>query len=449
MAGRPASPPAVAVAYSAGRDSTALLHATACAARSLGLRVAALHVHHGLSTQADAWLAHAYAQCAAWAQAGLPVELLVRRVQLRRGGSVEARAREARYAALAAMAQECGADIVLLAHHQRDQAETFLLQALRGAGAAGLAAMPRSIVRDGLTWARPWLDRPREAIEAYVSAQGLSYVDDDSNTDDRFARNRLRLRVWPALEQAFPDAQTTLADAAARAQDAAQILGDVAQADLQTLGVDLAAPSRTAFPLRAAQALGVARLRNALRVWFNATARKAMPPSLLERVVQEGADTHAAHWPAPGGVLRLYRGTLRFEAAPIRGHSGPAMQPEPEAELSIRRAGRYRLPGWGGTLEVTRVPQGGVALSGLAACSLRARRGAEQFQSHAQGMPRALKKQFQAAGVPAWAREGPLVYSGGHLVFVPGLGLDARALAEPGQPQVTLSWVPAVHSPAD
>ena len=156
-------PPAVAVAASGGRDSTALLHATARAARDLGLEVHALHVHHGLVADADAWLERLEAQCRRWRAAGLPVHFHSTRLDGRpaRGESVEAWARRERYQALAAMARHAGCALVLLAHHRRDQAETFLLQALRGAGPAGLAAMPRRAERAGLTWARPWLAQPR------------------------------------------------------------------------------------------------------------------------------------------------------------------------------------------------------------------------------------------------------------------------------------------------
>ncbi len=113
------------------------------------------------------------------------------------------------------MAIEGGVDLVLLGHHRRDQAETLLLQALRGGGVAALSAMPKSVRRDGVTWARPWLEQPREAIEAYLRRHRLRWIDDDSNDDDRFARNRLRRRVWPALADAFTDAEGALAAAAA------------------------------------------------------------------------------------------------------------------------------------------------------------------------------------------------------------------------------------------
>jgi tRNA(Ile)-lysidine synthase len=205
----------VAVACSGGRDSLALLHATAVAARGEGLDAVALHIHHGLLPEADAWFDHVESMCRRWASEGLPVRFIGRRLTARprRGESVEAWAREARYAALTDMAREAGAGLVLLGHHRKDQAETFLLQALRGAGVAGLSAMPACIERDGLVWQRPWLDVPRAHIEQYVQQCGLESVEDPSNTDPRFARNRLREAVWPALAAAFPDADVALAGA--------------------------------------------------------------------------------------------------------------------------------------------------------------------------------------------------------------------------------------------
>lgn len=172
--------PRVAVAVSGGRDSTALLHCTVRTAAALGVGVVALHVHHGLMPAADAWLAQVQAQCRRWG-----VAFCSRRLQTHppRGASVEAWARAERYRALAEMAREARCSIVLLAHHRRDQAETWLLQALRGGGPAGLSAMPQEAVREGITWARPWLAQPRAAIEAYVRRHRLKHVEDDSNAD--------------------------------------------------------------------------------------------------------------------------------------------------------------------------------------------------------------------------------------------------------------------------
>jgi tRNA(Ile)-lysidine synthase len=391
-----------------------------------------LHVHHGLSPHADAWLAHCEAQCKRWARRGLPVTFVAHRLTLvpPAGDSVEAWARQARYAALRAMALAHSAPIVLLAHHQRDQAETLLLQALRGAGTAGLSGMPRSVVRDGIEWARPWLDQPRAVIDAYVRKHRLKHIEDDSNVDPRFARNRLRLQVWPALSAAFPQAEATLATAAMWVQEAHAALDELAQSDL--VHVTDAKGLRVADWL----ALSPARRSNALRAWLKQQGVDATA-SLVTRLLDELPRRRSARWPTASAELRVYRGVLRCESRAV-----DAIAPAREPTLSVRDTGVYELPGWSGALHVDAVPEMGVPLAWLAHLALRERSGGEQFQAGIGRPPRSLKKQYQGAGVPMWARTGPLVYSGGQLVFVPGLGLDARVVGLPGQPMVALRWVP-------
>jgi tRNA(Ile)-lysidine synthase len=431
-----ADPPCVAVAASGGRDSTALLHATACAAQALGLRVLALHVHHGLLPEADAWVEHLQRQCDDWARQGLPVQLRWCRLEgwPGRGESVEAWARRERYAALSRMAREAGAELVLLAHHRRDQAETFLLQALRSGGVAGLASMPRQAERDGLQWVRPWLQHSAEAIEAYVQAHGLSHVQDPSNADHGFARNRLRHRVMPALNAAFPQAEQALGAAARQAQQARECLQALAEIDL------VAVAEGDELRLAALAALPPARQMNLLRHWLLQRCGRGPSDTLLQRLMHELPGDAPASWPAGDHVLHRYRGRLRCELA------GQGAQPPSATDmesLSMTGPGRRRLEVWAGWLEVRTVTEGGVAPARLQACQARTRRGGEQFQLTAGGMPRSLKKQYQAAGVPAWHRGGPLLWTeDGQLIFVPGLGVDARLWAAPGEPQLGLAWVP-------
>jgi len=427
--------PVVAVAYSGGRDSTALLHASLVVAREIGAQVHALHVHHGLQAAADAWLEHCESQCARWAKRGLPVVFHAERLMLspRRGESVEAVARAVRYAALGRMARAAGCDLVLLAHHRRDQAETFVLQALRGAGPAGLAAMPRVIEREGITWARPWLDRPREAIEAYVRRHRLRHVDDGSNEDARFARNRLRLSVWPSLLEAFADAESTLADAARQAAHAAALADEVARADLATC-VD----ERGMLELHAWSALTPARARNALRTWLRDGSARAPAAALVDTLCRELPRGRAVgSWSIDAASrVERYRGRLRVVAL-------AAAAPERETQLKISRAGRCLLPSWGGAIVARRVAEGGLPLSTLAAIELRERSGGERFQLGANRPPRMLKKQFQSLGIAASERDAPLLFdSAGRLLFVAGLGIDARAVAAPGEPQFDLRWEP-------
>lgn len=437
------TPPVVAVAYSGGRDSTALLHVTSRLARQAGgLRVLALHVHHGLQAAADEWLSHCQLQCEAWAAQGLPVSLDWAHLALdpQPGHSIEALARQGRYRALASLASKHGASLVLLAHHRRDQAETFLLQALRGAGVDGLSAMPRLAARNGITWARPWLAQPREAIEHYVAQHALTHIDDDSNADGRYGRNRLRLQVWPALTAAFAQAEVTLSAAAARAQDASACAADLACIDLAQVG------EGDGLNVSALLTLVPARRRNVLRHWYEGRLGHPMPATLALRVADELTPDAPGTWPLPvrqGGALRSYRN--RLEACPAMathdGSTGSTGSDGAEAS-GFDAAGRWPLPRWGGTLVAEAVAARGLAREQLSRARLAPRQGGEQFQPGPGRPPRSLKKQYQAAGVPAWQRGGPLLYVDDQLAFAPGLGIDARAWAPPGVDQVGLRWVP-------
>jgi tRNA(Ile)-lysidine synthase len=282
--------------------------------------------------------------------------------------------------------------------------------------------MPRLAWRDGLCWARPWLDQPREAIEAYARQQGLHWIDDPSNADPRYARNRLRQRFWPA----FPEAEGPLAQAARWAQEAGELAAEVAESDLTALdqpqGLDLSG----------LMALSPARASNALRAWLAAEMGRAAPASLVARVLTEWQPGATLRWPAPQGQLHAYRGLLQFEPdGPVGG---------PPKPLDLSRPGLHPQPEWGGAWQVERVAAGGVPLRLLAQLTQRARQGAEQFQS-APGRPaRSLKKCFQERGIPGWHRHGPLLWAREQLVYVPGLGVDVRCLAMTDEAQARLTW---------
>jgi tRNA(Ile)-lysidine synthase len=446
----------VAVAVSGGRDSTALLHCTAKAAAQLQLEVLALHVHHGLNAQADDWLRHVQQQSQRWA-VGFAFQRL--HGQPGAGESVEAWARRERYAALAQLAHANHCDLVLLAHHRRDQAETWLLQALRGGGTASLSAMPRQRLDAGIHWCRPWLDQPRDRIDAYVRRHRLKHIEDSSNADPRFARNRLRLQVWPALLQAFPDAEQSLHDSATRAQEAAALAEELARLDLPAVSdaQTLLVPAWLALP--------PARRLNALRAWLQQVLGRSGPQSLVERLSDELRLRKVGQWQAPGARLRLYRGHLlampepkamakRMAKGTTKGTTKTIAKVLDESAaaaaagllhapitLNLATPGLLRVPAWGGHFVCTPATEAGIAPTLLEAAQARARQGGEDFQFSANSMARSLKKQYQARGVPAWHRQGPLLYSAqGQLLFVPGLGVDGRAVAAPGHLQLQLSW---------
>ena len=421
----------VAVACSGGRDSMALLLATVRAASPLGVGVVALHVNHGLSPNADAWQAHVAARCRRWAREGIDVRFACERLvgAPTAGESVEAWARTGRYAALGRLARLHGSTLVLLAHHRRDQAETVLLQALRGGGLAGLAAMPACSTRDGIVFARPWLERPPEAIARYARARRIRHVDDESNADTRYDRNRLRLEVWPALEAAFPQAECALAASALRLQEAHDALAEIASLDLQRV-----APEGP-LVVDSWSRLSPPRAANALRAWLRRSLGCTAGAALMARLQAELSASRAGRWVLREGTLQVHRGALHA----VRGAAVATGAPREDA-LSIDAPGSYALPGWQGALEVAPAREGGVALEALRRIELLPRRGGERWQAGPGRPPRSLKKQFQMAGVPAWSRDAPLVYGGGRLLYVPGLGIDARVRAAPGDEQVVLHW---------
>ncbi len=318
--GDSATPPRaeLAVAASGGRDSTALLHASVRAARALGLRVHALHVHHGLYPEADHWAAHVRRQCRRWGAVFHQARLQDAPAPAQ---SIEAWAREGRYRALAAMARDAGCDTVLLAQHRTDQAETVLLQLMRGGGARGLAAMPAALRRDGIHWLRPWRDQPRSAIQAYLQRHRLRWVDDPSNGDPRLARGRLQQQAWAALDAAFPQAEAALAAAAARASEEAQALHELATLDAAACSGD--------DGLRLSAWLGLTPARRALllRHLIEHWSGRGVPGTLVRRLLAELPGARAARWPAPGGELQLRRGLLRYAPAAAR----PAASARPRA----------------------------------------------------------------------------------------------------------------------
>ena len=244
----------LAIAYSGGADSTALLLA-ACALRPG--QVSAIHVHHGLQAAADTFEAHCSAACA-----HLGVPLHIARVDARHhsGESPEDAARKARYTALADSARALGLPAVLLGQHADDQVETLLLALSRGAGLAGLSAMPVAFERGGIEFVRPLLAVPGPELRHWLLQQGHAFVDDPSNTDERFTRNRIRARLLPALAEAFPQFRQTFARSASHAAEAQTLLSELAAQDLLQVG----SPPE----LAKLQALSRPRQSNVLRHWL-------------------------------------------------------------------------------------------------------------------------------------------------------------------------------------
>ena len=220
----------IAVAYSGGADSTALLHAAA--ARWPG-RVTAIHIHHGLQAAADEFARHCEDTCAT---IGVPLQVLRVQAKNASGESPEDAARKARYAALAAKALELGIPVIALAQHADDQVETLLLALSRGAGVAGLAGMPAEFERFGVRFVRPLLGLGAQDIRDELDTSGIAYIHDPSNDNLGYTRNKIRHRLLPVLAEVFPQYRETFARSARNMALAQETLAQAAIELIATVG---------------------------------------------------------------------------------------------------------------------------------------------------------------------------------------------------------------------
>lgn len=414
----------VAVALSGGRDSVALL----AAAAQVRQNVLAVHVHHGLSRHADAWAAF----CAELASS-LRVPFVLRRVSVdaRDPRGVEEAARIVRHDALREAAREHDAAAILVAHHQDDQAETLLLQLGRGAGPAGLAGMAR-VRRDasGALWLRPLLDLPRRALEAYVRARGLRYVEDDSNTSAKHRRNALRRDVIPALAATFPGYPATFARAAAHQAEASRLADDIADIDLESLLAD------GTIDRRGLAALPAHRARNVLRRFLRLRGLRAPALARLSAMhaqlvaAREDANIALNH---EAVVIGVFRDRIVVHAPP-------------PAPFERRWQGDDEIALPHGRLRFMATNDDGLARERLerADVVVRSRLGGERMQLASNRPRRALKSLLQEAAIPPWERASlPLVFCDGELAAVPGIGVDVRYAAPRGMPALRVDWQPS------
>lgn len=426
VAGKPSR---YVIAFSGGLDSTVLLHALVSLRDEPGIPIVAIHVDHGLHEDSGAWSEH----CKSAAEKlGVDYLCLSVTVQLESGQGPEASAREARYAALHA---ELGYnDWLLSAHHREDQAETLLLNLVRGSGPLGIAGIS-GIRRFGPGWlARPLLETGRDSLLNYAKSEGLQWVDDPSNTDRRFDRNFLRHDVLPRLKSRWPDISARLLRSARHAGDASELLADLAEIDLESVG---GRPER--LPIDGLLELSAARQRNLLRHALRRLGLSTPTMMQLARILDEVIPAREDAQPLvtwPGASVRRYRNGLYL--LPEKLIASPQAMEVSAGEVPLG-------PGLG----VLRFVPG--AARGLSEAMLerrirvRFRQGGEKFQPVGQSHTRKLKKLLQKEGIVPWMRDRlPLVYADEELVAVGDLWLAAAAVSEPG---VAVRWKdrPALH----
>ncbi len=419
---------------SGGLDSVVLLEVLRRLAGPLGFRLSCLHVNHGISPNARRWAAFCARRCKRH-----DIALALHQVDLEpyRAEGMEAAARRARYQVYARQK----ADFIVLAQHLDDQAETLLLQLLRGAGVKGAAAMPLLREQDSGSKGkgarapailRPMLAVSRKEIEAYAKANKLKWVEDESNADTRYDRNFLRHRVLPVIARAFPGYRVTLARAAGHLAEASLILDELANADAKR------AVTGNKLVLAELRRIGVARTKNLVR-WLLLQQGDAAPEAdrLQEGLRQlfQARDDAAVRVVLGARELRRYAGCAYL----LRSLA------EVPAELRRDWDGKrvWPLPELGGTLHFVRGPGAGLdcALIGKRGLSVSLRQGGEKLRLQPGGSTRSLKNLLQEARMPPWERERlPLIYCADALVAVPGLGVASGWQAGGGSVGWTITW---------
>lgn len=411
------------VAYSGGLDSHVLLHTLSKSREALPeIEVRALHIHHGLHADADKWQAHCVSVCQALS---IPIEVMKVDAQPKAGESPEAVARDARYQAMEKFIQT--GDCLLTAHHQDDQAETVLLQLLRGSGPRGLAAMPVDAPFGQGRHARPLLSFTRAELLDYAQHESLEWIEDGSNTDTRFDRNFIRHKILPTLKTRWPAAATTISRVAVHSAEASRILDETAETDLQKVRLQQTGQlsgsqlsnsqfSNSQLSIKALKLLTGSQIRNCLRGWLHELKLPLPSTAQMERVIYDvlNASPDASptvHW--PGAEIRRYRDAL-FAMQPLPAHdAGQVLDwdcreplPIPGLFCSLRA-----LPVTGKGLQENLCLKEGV--------QVKFRHGGEVCRPAGREHTHTVKKLMQEFGVPTWERDRiPMFHLGGQLAAV-------------------------------
>lgn len=416
-----------------------LLHAAASHAATHDLHLYAFHVHHGLSPHADEWESF----CRHQAQTlGATFDLRRVKVDAQDERGVEEAARVARYGALGEMCRAHGVGLLLAAHHRDDQAETVLLQLMRGAGVAGLSGMAgvqhnHALLGQGVVLGRPLLGLSRTALEQVATEAGLAFVTDESNEDRRYRRNALRHDIMPVMDRHFPGFAELVARSASHAQSSQALLHELALIDLAACQPADGSPPGSQLSVAGLAALSPMRADNLLRDWLHgrgvavpSTARLA---EIRAQMLGAEADTQP-FFDFASMTLHRIGGCLVL---------CPRLGTPPEDALKLRWRGEAWLdvPAWHGRLVFEPTQAAGLSGTRLLAgpLYLHPREGQERLKPALNRPSKSLKSLFQEAGVASWKRKwSPVLYLGETLVFVAGLGMDVREFSD--GPAVSLRW---------
>lgn len=372
----------VLVGFSGGLDSTVLLHLLAHAPARASRSLRAVHVHHGLQDAADGWEAHCRNLCRQW---NIPLQVIGVEVPHDSGDGLEAAARKARHHAFMQALQP--GEWLALAHHLDDQAETFLLRALRGSGVDGLAAMrERRAFGHGQLW-RPLLHTPRSALEAHARLHGLRWIEDPSNASDSFDRNFLRLQVLPLLAQRWPHAGAALARSAALAAEAEGLLAAQDRHDLQACRI-----AGGSLSLARLRQLSAAQRARVLRAWVRHQQLPPLPGNGVKAIEQQVLSARPdlqASFAWQGMQVIRWREQLHIRRPAAPWPAGWQRQWDGQAPLPLPDGGSLQLHGAAGF---------------ATPLTVRARQGGERIRLPGRRHSHALKQLLQESALPPWQR---------------------------------------------
>ena len=409
------------VAYSGGLDSHVLLHGLATANKLSNVRLKAVHINHQLQADAKKWGQH----CQATAQE-LAVELTLIDVTItaRDKRGTEAAARQARYAALANVLS--AGDMMLTAHHQQDQAETILLQLLRGAGPKGLAAMPVLMPLGLGQLYRPLLAVSQQELRRYAAYHHLSWINDPSNTDTHFDRNYLRKILWPLISERWPSAEKTLSRSARHCADSDNLLQQLAQQDILAIAADKV--GQGILPIAGLLSLPAVRARNVLRYMIARQGRELPSTARLDAILKHVCRAREDKQPEitwPGGIIRRYRQQLFcLDNQPTYPFISECLTAPKSLDLSSGQHIDWALCTKVG-ISMQQFQQG---------IRIRSRRHGDRIQLIGRKHHHQLKRLWQTWSVPPWMRdEIPLIVQGETILAVVGYGWSCHCLLAEGE----------------
>lgn len=427
-----AQQPHFCIAYSGGQDSHVLLHAMATLrGKNNNFRLRAIHIHHGLSPQADQWAQHCQQICN---QLAIPLTIKKIKLSLAAGDSIEAVAREARYAMFRELLLP--EENLVTAHTLNDQTETVLLQLLRGAGVKGLSAMPTKKKFASGFLLRPLLSFTRDDFNVYSKQHQLQWIEDETNLALRFNRNFLRHQVIPILRQRWPEIFTTIARSATHCAEAAELVDELANMDLVDPDGNLSLTHW--LPLSAA------RQRNVLRYWIRKRGYRVPNTKQVNEICHQVI--HADESAAPlfswnQAEIRRYQNNLYLL---------PAQTPHDASVIipwNLQQS--LPLPNQLGVLNLTlKKGEGIISAMNREKILVRFRQGGERCRPAGRKETHTLKQLMQEWQIPPWQRDRiPLLFCNDELVAVVGYCVCEKYAAKSGEEGIVVKWVTASMAP--